>query len=347
MKIAIHDRPGSFSDKWIQYCEENDISYKLVNCYESNIMSIIEDCDGLMWHWLHYDYKAVNFARQLTYSLESVGKKMFPDSKTCWHFDDKVGQKYLLEAFKAPLVNAFVFYEKAEALQWAKNTIYPKVFKLRGGAGSLNVKLVKNKAHACSLIRKAFGKGFSTTDNSEKVRDRWGKFKKHRDKSSLWALIRGLALYFLPSLSVDLRHRAFDKGYIYFQEFIPGNDHDIRVVVIGERAFAIKRMVRDGDFKASGSGLIKYERDEIPEDCVKLSFLLSKKLQTQCLAYDFVFDSGITKVVEISYGFSRVGYLPCPGYWDSGLNWHEEKFTPEWFMVEDFIRKLKTSDSPS
>lgn len=341
MKIAIHSREGGFSDKWIQYCQENSIDYKIVNCYDSDIVSQLEECDGLMWHWTHFDYKAINFARQLIYSLESAGKKVFPDSKTCWHFDDKVGQKYLLEAVNAPLVKSYVFYDKNEAMDWAKNTSYPKVFKQRGGAGSLNVKLVKNKSDAFSLIRKAFGKGFSPSDNLEKVKDRWGKLKRNRDKIALWALVRGLALYFSPYLSVDYRNRAFDKGYIYFQDFIPDNDHDIRVVIIGEKAFAIKRMVRENNFKASGSGLIKYERDEIPEVCIKISFLLSKKLKTKCLAYDFVFDEGNPKVVEVSYGFARKGYLPCPGYWDQNLNWYEGNFTPEWFMIENFLKSMK------
>ena len=35
-----------------------------------------------------------------------------------------------------------------------------------------------------------------------------------------------------------------DKNYIYFQEFIPGNEFDTRVTVIGDRAFAFRRMNR-------------------------------------------------------------------------------------------------------
>jgi glutathione synthase/RimK-type ligase-like ATP-grasp enzyme len=50
-----------------------------------------------------------------------------------------------------------------------------------------------------------------------------------------------------------------EKNYVYFQDFIPQNDFDIRIIVIGKRAFAIKRMVRKGDFRASGSGNIKYD----------------------------------------------------------------------------------------
>ena len=112
MKIAIHSRKGGFSKVWIDYCESNNISYKLVNCFASDIIQQLNDCDGLMWHWSHYDPEAVLFSRQLTYSLEHAGKKVFPDSHTCWHFDDKVGQKYMFEAINAPLVPTYVFYDK-------------------------------------------------------------------------------------------------------------------------------------------------------------------------------------------------------------------------------------------
>jgi hypothetical protein len=341
MKIAIHHRIGSFSDKWIEYSEVHALDYKLVNCYDSDIIADLKDCEGLLWHWQQYDYKAVNFARQLTYSLEQAGKTVFPNRKTCWHFDDKVGQKYLLEALNTPLVKSFVFYDKDEALQWARNTNYPKVFKLRGGAGSMNVMLVHGKKKAFSLIRKAFGKGFSPSNNKEKVKDRWGKLKRNRNKTAFLAVIRGIALYLIPGLDPNDRRRSLNIGYIYFQEFIPDNDHDIRVIVIGERAFAIKRMVRNNDFRASGSGIIKYSKDEIPIVCIKKAFELNKNLQTQCTAYDFLLLESEVKLLEIGYGFSQKGYERCPGYWDNQLNWFEGKFTPEWFMMEDFMNQIK------
>src|SRR4051812_29552347 len=112
MKIAIHNRPGSFSDRWISYCRQNHVDYKLVNCYDSDIVAQLDDCEGLMWHWSQVDYKDLLFAKQLTISLEKKGLKVFPDVNTSWHFEDKVGQKYLLEAIGAPLVDSYVFYSR-------------------------------------------------------------------------------------------------------------------------------------------------------------------------------------------------------------------------------------------
>ena len=102
MKIAIHNKVGSFSDRWIQYCEDNDVPYKLVDAYDSNIIEHISDCDAFMWHHSHGDYRDVLFAKQLLNSLEVAGKVVFPDFASGWHFDDKVSQKYLFEAIGAP-----------------------------------------------------------------------------------------------------------------------------------------------------------------------------------------------------------------------------------------------------
>ena len=60
--------------------------------------------------------------------------------------------------------------------------------------------------------------------------------------------------------------------------FIPQNDFDIRVIVTGNKAIAIKRMNRKNDFRASGSGYILYDKNEIDIRCVKIAFEVNKKL---------------------------------------------------------------------
>jgi hypothetical protein len=340
--IAIHHRHESFSNnfsnKWIEYCEKENIQYKIVNCYDSDIISHLDDCDGLMWHWAHYDYKAALFARQLTYSLEQIGKFVFPNRPTCWHFDDKVGQKYFLEAIGAPLVPTYVFYDKEQALQWISKTMFPKVFKLSGGAGSENVRLVKNKNYACKLIKTGFSKGFKAKNRINFLKERIWQFKRDRDIGSFLNISKGFARLIIPT-ETEKKFNP-EKNYVYFQDFIPQNDYDIRIIVIGKRAFAIKRMVRKGDFRASGSGNIKYEPSEMPVGCVKIAFEITERIRAQCLAYDFVFSNGKPLITEISYGFARRVYLPCPGYWTEKLEWIAGNFFPEYFMIEDFIHNM-------
>ena len=92
MKIGIHHRNsvGFFSERWIEYCEKNNISYKLVNAYSNDIVEQLSDCDAFMWHHSNYDYRDALFANKLLFSLQQSGKKVFPNFNTTWHFDDKV-----------------------------------------------------------------------------------------------------------------------------------------------------------------------------------------------------------------------------------------------------------------
>jgi len=334
MKIAIHHTcKEGFSDRWIRYCERNDITYTIVDAYSSNIISQINDCHAFMWQHHQSNYKDVLFAKQLLYSLEAAGKKVFPNYRTCWHFDDKVGQKYLLESIDAPLVPSYVFYTEEEAVSWANATSFPKVFKLRGGAGSANVRLAKSRKDALSLISKAFGKGFGQYDWLEKLKE---ALNQKRIGKAGWRDVLRPVYYAIKKYPTDFsKYKGNEKGYVYFQDFIPDNQFDIRVVVIGGKAFAIKRIVRDGDFRASGSGRIVYDRNEIDERCVKSAFEINRKLNAQSVAYDFVFDvDNQPLIVEISYGFHASVYDRCPGYWDQDMYWYDGEFDPYGWMVE-------------
>ena len=332
--IAIHHSKSSFSDRWIEYCDTNHVAYKIVDCYRSDIIHQLDDCDALMWHINHQNSKDVLFGRQLLYSIQAAGKKVFPDYNTVWHFDDKVGQKYLLEAIGAPLVPTWVFYSKKDAMAWAETTTFPKVFKLRGGAGSANVRLVKTKSDALQLIKQAFGRGFSQYDAVGNLKERIRKYQL--GKTDLFDVFKGFIRYIYPTQYTLVAGR--ERGYVYIQKYIDGNDHDIRVIVVGDKAFAIKRMVRENDFRASGSGNIKYEKNNFDDVCIKQSFSLAEKLQTQCVAFDYVFNDGTALLIEISYGFAKEVYDPCVGYWDSKMNWYEGRFNPYAWMVDGLLQ---------
>ena len=336
MKIAIHHTPGSFSERWINYCEEKGISYKVVNAYDSDIIEQVRDCDAFMWHHHHANYKDALFAKQLLYSLQIAGKKVFPDFNTGWHFDDKVGQKYLLEAIDAPLVPSFVFYSKKEALSWIKKTTFPKVFKLRGGAGASNVKLVKTPKEAVKIVNKAFGSGFSQFDRWGYLKERFNKWRKGRN--SFIGVMKGIGRLFVPTSYAKMHSK--EKGYVYFQEFIPGNKTDFRIKVVNGRCWGFQRKVRDNDFRASGSGYLIFNNSQIPMEMVAIALNVAKKLSLQSVAFDFVIDKKYNKclIVEMSYGFGFDENETKNGYWDYCLRRHEELFSPFDWMVEGMLK---------
>ena len=130
------------------------------------------------------------------------------------------------------------------------------------------------------------------------------------------------------------------KGYTLFQKYLPNNLYDQRVIVIDKKAFAIKRYVNDGDFRASGAGNISYDSTNIDVRCIEIAFETSKKLSSTCLALDFLYDSKDELfIAEISYGFTPEVYDPCQGYWTSDLKWHNEIVEPHKWIIESLIKE--------
>ncbi len=331
--IAIHHSKDSYSTKWVEYCREHNIPYKLVNCYANSIINDLQGCTALMWHHSHINSKDIVFAKQLLFALQHAGIKVFPDFNTGWHFNDKLGQKFLLEVLNIPHANTNIFFSKKEALDWVNTTSFPKVFKLRTGASSSNVRLVTHKEQAVQLVHTAFEKGFAQYDALSNLKERYRKYKN--GLTGFLDVLKGVARLLLPPASSVTAGR--ERGYIYFQDFIEGNTYDIRVIVIKNKAYAIKRMVRENDFRASGSGVIIYDKNQIDIPAIKVAFEAAAKINSQCIAFDIVFKEGQPLILEISFGVLTAGYEKCPGYWDSNLNWHESLFNPYGWMVQNLL----------
>lgn len=331
MKIAIHNRSGSYSDTWIEYCVSHNIPYKIVNCFDNDIVRQIKDCDVLLWHHHEADWKEAQFAKPILFAIEQSGIKVYPDFQTGWHYDNKVAQKYLLEGINATIVPSYVFYDKKQAHIWANKTTYPKVFKLKGGAGSSNVRLVHNKVEAQKFISKAFGRGFSIFNRVAHLKERFRRVGSGQE--SISGIFKGIVRVFIGTPAAKNSPR--ERNYIYFQDFIPNNDFDVRVVVVKDKAVGERRMVRKGDFRASGSGSFDYQG--INPQVVKIAFEVADKLNLQSVAFDFIFKQEEPLLVEMSYAFGVKGILQAPGYWTKDLSFHKKFVDPRIWIIEDLI----------
>ncbi len=336
MKIGIHHNKISYSEGLIDYCKNNHVDFKIVNAYSSKIIADLEDCDAFFFNFFHNDPKDVLFAKQLLFSLELSGKKVFPNFKSCWHFDDKVGQKYLLESLELPLIPSFVAYSKTEALKLIENQTLPVVFKLRGGAGSYNVSLIKTKSQAKSMINKSFGKGFRQFNPWNDITYNYKKLTKDGlSLNRIKSLLKSTAHLFIPYKIEQTLGK--ERGYFYFQTFIPDCLFDYRVQFIGDMCYAMKRYVRKGDFRASGGGNIDYDGSQIPMEVIKLAKIVKEKLNMQTMAIDILPFGNEYVIAEVSYAFA-IDEGECDfGYYDSDLNWINQKFNPYEFMAKLFI----------
>jgi hypothetical protein len=338
--IAIHARAGSFSERWVERCRELGVHHTVVDCYGSDIISKLRGVDGLLWHWTHDRPADLMMARSVLTAAERLGLQVFPNTETCWHFDDKVAQKYLLESVQAPLAPAHAFFDEDTARAWARAAVYPLVFKLRRGAGASNVQLVRTRGEALKLISRAFGRGFDpvpkyTHDFTRRVAG------MRRRRESLSALLRR-APRVLSSLRRRSRLGGAERGYVYFQEFLPGNDCDTRVTVIGRRAFAFTRQTRPGDFRASGSGLLDHRRERIDLRCIAVAFTVARRLCVQSVAFDFAKAAdGGPRILEMSYAYQASAVYECPGHWTDELTWIEGHTWPQDAILQDLLDRVR------
>ena len=337
--IGIHDRPGSFSDRWILYCTDKGIPFRRVNCLATDVVLQCKGLDGLLWHWPHDDPQHVIVARQVITALEMQGLSVFPNVNTCWHFDDKIAQKYLLESIGAPLIPTWVFTNKGDALRWIEGAAWPKVFKLRCGAGSANVRLVHSRSQAIALCRQAFSSGFPAVAGY--LTDMQTRARTTRNAHEFWQRLARAPRSLLKFMALR-RQMHWERGYIYFQEFLPGKACDTRITIIGDRAFGFMRANRPNDFRASGSGSIIYDPEKIDKRCVEIAFQVADRMGTQSLSFDFLFNQQhVPMIGEISYSYKSLAVHACEGHWDREGTWHAGHVWPEEAILEDLLASCR------
>lgn len=342
--IAIHHRSGSYSEMWIEYCKEKKLDYCTVNLFDSNIIKMLrrKEITHLLFHFGPGEYKIDLLLKKLNYILEEEGIKVFPGYSNYWHYNDKLGQKYLFEHLNIPHAPMDVFYSQESAMEWVGNEKnIPFVFKLKRGAGSSNVKLVKSRREAKKLIKKMFGKGIKPVRSI--FVDVAPRIRKHKKKKDwLQALLRFPKVLY-RNLTLN-RYFSDEKGYFLVQEFYPNNEYDTRVSIIGNKACAFRRLVRKGDFRASGSGKIDYNPDQIDERMIEIAYNAADKINTHSTAFDFIYDkNGAPKIIEISCFYVSSAVSKAGGYWDRNLEYHQEKVIPEYEILGSILAETETS----
>lgn len=337
VRLAIHTQTGEWSGHWIRYCQDHGIAHEIVDCHRTDIIPRLKEFDGLLWHFWQTDHRDLLMARSVLHAAEQMGLCVFPNIRTCWHFDDKLAQKYALEAVDAPLIPSWAFFNLDEACQWLRTAEFPLVAKLRGGAGARGVRLLTGRKEAARYCKRMFGRGIAPSSGVLKIVP--DKLKKARSFGHLLGSARKLPV--LLRLLRQARHMPRERGYVLFQTFVPDNPGDIRVKVVGDRIWGFLRRNRRHDWRASGSGNLDLDHTHVPPEAVRVARDVADRLGTQSIAYDMLIDpDGRPCIAEISYGF---GYDEgeSDGYWDRDLQWHDEGFHPWDLMVSNLVHCIR------
>ncbi len=346
MKIAIlfdedkkaHSTIWSFP--WITYCEENNIEYNVVNPYAIKVVDELLDYDIILWHFSNYSHTDMLMARNVLFTLEKKGKKVFPSINDSWHFDDKLAETYLLESVNAPIPSSYYYYSLKDVENAISNNSFnfPIIAKLRNGSGSHNVKLFNSKNELLNYSKKMFSSGINSAPSL--VFKASSNIKSTKNLSTLIKRAKRIP-EFLRSLS-NAKKFNVERGYVFLQEFIPNDGYDLKIVVVGDKLSFIGRNIRKGEYRASGGGDIFYDKDKVTNDVIATAFKTSDILNFNCMGYDYVVDKNTDKgkIVEISYGFSHEALLDAKGYFDREGKWHEEPLNAPYEILRNMINQI-------
>ena len=341
MIVAIHPdcytnpKVGKYdttSSRWAELLRKAGHQVRWVNVKRADILEQIDGCGGFMWRHMHMPQHR-QIARRLLPVIENeLGLEVYPDQATCWHYDDKISQYYLLSAAGVPIPKTWVWFDYDQALKWVRTVEFPLVIKLWTGASSENVRLVRNLGEAEMWLERLFGEGIGHTKEIsafQSISFYW------RLRYSAKILLKGR----FPSRVWELH-----KNYVLFQEFVPNNPFDTRITVIGNRAFGLRRFNRPNDFRASGSGRLDTDHTKIDLESVRLAFHIAKRLGTQSLAFDILRRGKERLVSEISYTYLSWVVHNCPGHWkleENHLAWKSGHMWPEEAQIRDFLVRLE------
>jgi glutathione synthase/RimK-type ligase-like ATP-grasp enzyme len=338
IKLGIHrdyvrhpnGEEQSFSSRWTELALARGFEVRQLNSRSSSFLEAVASCDGFMWRF-GYSALELRLAKRLIAALEHATTiPVYPSSQTAWHFEDKIAQYYLLTLAGIPAAGTQVLWTRAEALAYCATATFPFVVKLARGMKSQNVALVRSRGEAESIVKRMFGAGVESV----------------RPSSSVAGRLAGRHTVAVKVLLGKRSPHSLQSGYFYAQEFLPGNEHDTRVTVIGQRAFAFRRFNRPNDFRASGSGRIDWDPAKIDLECLRLAFDVANRLRTQSLALDFVRRNGSPVILEISYTFASWAIRDCPGHWvrhgdgpRPELQWIPGSVRAEDAIFEDFTAR--------
>jgi hypothetical protein len=343
-QLLMSGRYQSFSTRWVDQIGGMGYAARLVDVVgPGGLHEQLADCDGFMWWFAHLPFPR-NCAKRVLAAVEhAYGIPTFPDWRTVWHFDDKIAQHYLLEAAGVPAPRTWVFWDKSKALDFCRGARYPIVIKLASGIVSENVRLLRSFAEARPWIERLFGPGVVALAEGRVTR--LGEARRRLRDAARILRKGGLTLS---------RRSDLQRDYLLVQEFLPGNEFDTRITVIGNRAFGFRRFNRSDDFRASGSGRIDWDPASIALDTVRLAFSAAHRLGTQSLAVDALRCEDSAVLVEISYYYEAWAVQACPGHWvlagepkDGELHWVDGEVRPDDAILEDFIDRLQARLAPA
>jgi glutathione synthase/RimK-type ligase-like ATP-grasp enzyme len=188
-----------------------------------------------------------------------LGKRCYPSAAQALLYEDKSLEAHIAAVCGLPIAKAYISHDEKDALIMLESARYPLVSKVNHSSGSVGVELVKTPRKARRIVGQAFSR------NGRRTHVPWFR----------------------------------QKGYVYFQEYIPNDGYDIRIMMVGPRVFGYYRKVLSGDFRASGMDTV--EKRALPEEAIRIARKVQQSIRSPQLVVDMVHGlDGRYAIIEFS-----------------------------------------------
>jgi glutathione synthase/RimK-type ligase-like ATP-grasp enzyme len=175
-----------------------------------------------------------------------LGKLCYPSPAHALLYENKSLEAYIARVHGLPFARTYVSRSREDALAVLEQARFPLVSKVNFSSGSMGVEIVRTPRKARRIVEQAF------SCRGRSVHIPWSR----------------------------------QKNYVYFQEFVPNDGYDVRVILVGDRAFGYFRKVLKGDFRASGMSTV--EKRGLPEEAIRVALDVQRHVRSPLLVVDMV-----------------------------------------------------------
>lgn len=271
-------RGGLDVEKLVSNFSNHGFKVKLVGFTEIDICEVMALRPVILYtssEDQHGRYKS--FIEDVIYDLEQRGIEVIPSYSCLIAHNNKVAMELLrsrsnLQEIKT--IHSKIFGTLEELKQGATELEYPVVVKTHAGAMSRGVAKADNKKE---LIKKAakFSKSYSL----------------RHDLKELLRKVKYRSRY--------VQESCYRTKFIV-QNLIKGLDNDWKVLVYGNRCYALRRDNRENDFRASGSGKFIFSKD-IPSGMLDFALKIRKHFNVPHISLDIAFDGIRFHLIEFQF----------------------------------------------
>ena len=192
--LGIIEEVTQYHKYFIAACRDMKISYRVLSLLQSNWVDVFKNshCDAyLVWPSCMPTSAKEAFDYRLNILEKEIGAIIYPTWKECWLTEHKPRLRDWLQANDIPHPQTWVFYDKQQALKFAKSSSFPVVVKTATGASASGVLIVHNQRQLAKAIRLAFGRGLRPRSYAPNDRQ-WGYvyIQKYYPNVKEWRMVR-------------------------------------------------------------------------------------------------------------------------------------------------------------